>query len=339
MGLELKTKALLKLNLKLFLDYAFIREGAYTNVVSGQLFYDGNVMSQFLPDTSAHNSFFGLTVGQVWQSPFRQFIYESGVALDGTKLQSPPILMSGVYVQGAFRPTNDPLYGHTIDYINGRIIFNNPISLSEDVHANFSYRDVRIGFERDFNQQFIRGFLESKYTTNTITSMQIVYPSGFAQPFPAVFIEVDDRDFEPYELGNRSLIVKDTVKLHIWSLDDLTKDNIVDILTSQARKGLPIIDFNKAPLPLSGIYNTLSNEYVPYQEMARNRELITTIGSGVPVMYYTFFEKTTARNIRSELEYERGLVIIETHTFNNAPTTPLGNSFGPISQLPTIEFS
>uniref|UniRef100_UPI003080230D hypothetical protein n=1 Tax=Mesomycoplasma ovipneumoniae TaxID=29562 RepID=UPI003080230D len=85
MGLELKTKALLKLNLKLFLDYSFIRDGAYTNVTSGQLFYDGNVMSQFLPDINAHQTFYGVSIGQIWQSPFRQFIYESGVALDGTK--------------------------------------------------------------------------------------------------------------------------------------------------------------------------------------------------------------------------------------------------------------
>lgn len=337
MGLEYKLRSLLKLNLKLFLDMHFLREGSFISISSGQIFYDGSDMSVLLPDTNGDDTFFGLSNGQVWQSPFRQFVYESGVPLDGTNVSTPPIQCSGVYIEGAFRPTNDTQFGHTIDYINGRVIFNSPQSLDLKVNASYSAREVRVGFESDFNQQNNRGYLESKYTTNPLTSMQLVYPSGQAQPFPAVFIEVDGRSFKAYELGNRSAIITDTVKLHVWALDDLQRDNIVDILTSQWRKRIPIINFNRAPLPLSGIYNTLSSEYVPYQEILRNQKLITTVGSGVPVMYLADINEVDTANITASAEYERAIVTYEVAVYLNAPVTPLGDYFGPISTIPTIE--
>lgn len=337
MGLEYKLRSLLKLNLKLFLDMHMLRESSFINISSGALFYDGSDMSVLLPDTTADDTLFGTSNGQVWQSPFRQFVYESGVPLDGTNVIVPPTIVSGVYVEGAFRPTNDPQFGHTIDYINGRIIFDSPQSLTLQVNAEYAAREVRVDFEHSFNQQFQKGYLESKYGTNPLSSFQLVYPSGNFQPFPAVFIEVDNRSMKPYELGNRSAIIKDKVILHVWALDDLQRDNIVDILTSQWRKPIPVIDFNRAPLPLSGIYNTLSPEYVPYQEMLRNNRLVTTIGSGVPIRYMAYISDIQSENLNVSQEYERSIVTYDIEVYLNAPTTPLGHLFGPITTIPTIE--
>ena len=99
MGLEYKLRSLIKLNFKLFMDMHFLREGAYMNIASGAQFYDGSDMSVLLPDVAADEMFFGLTVGSVWQSPFRQWVYESGVALDGTNLQAPPMQVGGFQKQ------------------------------------------------------------------------------------------------------------------------------------------------------------------------------------------------------------------------------------------------
>jgi len=337
MGLEYKIRSLLKLNMKLFTDMHLLRESAFINIASGAQFYDGSVMSLLLPDTSADDTLFNVSDGQVWQSPFRQFVYESGVPLDGTNVSAGPIESSGVYVAGAFRATDDPEFSHTIDYINGRVIFDNAIPLDTEVHMDFAAREVRVGFEHDFNQQLDKGYLNSKYRNNPLTSYQLVYPSGNLQPFPAVFIEVADRQFSAYELGNRSAVITDQIKFHVWAQTDLERDNIVDILSSQWRKNVPIIDFNKAPLPLSGILNTLSYEYVPYQEMLRNRELITTVGSGTPVRYNSYINDVQVMNLPSAEEYERALVVYEVEVYLNAPTTPLGHVFGPISTIPTIQ--
>ncbi len=339
MVLDLQIRSLLKLNMKLFLDMHLMRSGAFLSISSGQLFYDGSDMSVLLPDTKADDTLFGVADGQVWQLPFRNLVYESGVVIDGRNVSntSPPIAMSGVYVEGAFRATDDPDFPHVIDYKNARVIFDSPQSSELQVNADFSIKDVRVGFEHDFNQQFNKGYLNSKYTTNPLTSNHLVYPSGFAQPFPAVFIEVDDRSFDAYEIGNRSAIINDEIKLWVWALDDIQRDNIVDILSAQWRKTLPIIDFNVAPLPLSGIYNTLSYEYVPYQEMLRNQNLETTIGNSTPVRYLTYIDEVETQNLGATEEYERSLVTFKVKTYLNAPTTPMGHVFDPISSIGTIE--
>lgn len=335
MSINYGERALLKLNLRLFLDMIFLRNGGFFNVASGTQFYDGSDMSVFLPDAEAHNYYQGLQVGQIFQSPFRQFVYESGVIIDGP--QDPPIVMSGLLIEGSFRGTGDPEFGHTIDFFNGRVIFNDPQSLNLKVNAAFSYREVRLGFASDFNNQFQQGYLESKYATNPGTSSHIVYPSGFAQPFPAVFIDVDERDFESYELGNRSLILKDMVKLHIWALHDIQRDNIFDILTGQMRKSLPLVNFNKVPLPLSGIHNTLSLEYIPYQTLLQNNLTVTTVGSGLSVSHIAYFDQVTGRNMAVAEEFERALVTLKVDRYLNAPTTPIPTLFTPVTTLPQLE--
>ena len=339
MALDYKLRALIKLNLKFFLDMHFLRDGAYYNVPSGAIFYDGSDMSLLLPDTEAHSLLYGVNVGQVWQSPFRQWVYESGIVQDGINLTSPPILASGVYIQGAFRHMSDPVYGHKIDYLNGRVIFNSPILLNERVNAEFAARDVRIDFEHAFNQQFNTGFLESKYLTNPYTSQNLVYPSGNFQPFPAIFIEVAEREFEPYEMGNRSAIIKETINCHIWALDDMQRDNIVDTLTAQWHKRVPMADWNLVPLPLSGIYNTLSDQYVPYQKIIKNETITTSLGSHKPIRFMADIEEVRAFNLppaKEATEYERSLVVMKLHVYLNAPSQTLGGGFGPISQLPTL---
>lgn len=340
MGLELKIRSLLKLNLKLFLDMNFLREGSFINVASGTQFYDGSDLSVLLPDEKAHQTLYGVSFGQVWQSPFRNFVYESGVPLDGTNITTSPYIPSGVYVQGALRTPSDPVFGHTIDYINGRIIFNTPQSPDLKVNMAYAAREVRVDFEHKFNQQYTVGAMESKYFTNPLTSQQVVYPSGAIQPFPAVFIEIDGRDMKPYELGNRSAIITETVKLHVWALDDLQRDNIVDILSSQWRKKLPVIDWNMAPLPLSGIYNTKSPEYITYQDLLRNNRITTTVGIGTPVRYMADFEDimiTNLKPIMGALEYERTMVVFKVKIYLNSPVTPLGHIWSPISTLPMLD--
>jgi len=130
MGLEFKLRSLLKLNFRLFEDTTFIRESAFSNVPSGTIFYDGSVQSLLQLDGNAHNTLGNVQPGQVWQSAFRQWVYESGVPLDGTNVNQSARQVSGVYVHGALRGPGDPEFGHTVDYFNGRIIFNEPLPRS-----------------------------------------------------------------------------------------------------------------------------------------------------------------------------------------------------------------
>lgn len=335
MALQLKRRSLLKLNMKLFMDMHFLRESAFSNVASGQLFYDGGDMSVLLPDTEA-DDLFGLADGQVWQSPFRQWVYESGVPIDGSSADAPPTTYSGVYIEGALRGPGDPVFGHFPDFINGRIIFNTPQSLDLKVSADFAWRHVRIGFEHDFNQQTTESVLDMQYVSNPLTSMQITYPSGKIQPFPAVFIEVDQRTSQGFEIGNRSMTTTDTVRFHVWAANDVQRDDIVDIIDQQVRKVLPLINFNSVPLPLSGLFNTISPEYVTYQDLLKNTEVVSTVGSGLPIGWYAYIDESITANMDGAETYEKGMVEYQVTWYLNAPTGPLGHLFGPIRTLPPV---
>lgn len=318
-------------------------DGNYSNVSSGTTFWDGSVQSVFRPDTDAYQYYTGFTQGRVWQSPFRNWVYESGVVLNnslGISNRELPIICSGIYAYGVFRPQNpvhpdyDANFAHTIDFINGRIIFDTAQSLDMELHADFSYKHVRVEFEDTFNNQFLRGFLESKYTTNPLTSNQLVYPSGFAYPFPAVFIEAVSRTWEAWELGSRSLVAHDVIRCHIWALDNVTRDNLMDLISYQARKQIPLIDFNFAPLPLSGIFNTVSPMYIPYKNLLANPRIPVPGNSSEtsPVIGFNVsINKADPRNIEPAMNqgdiFERGYVDLEFGVYGIAPTTPIGINF------------
>ena len=338
----LKHRSLLKLNLKLLFDYEFLRDGRYTNVVSGQLAPDGSNMSVLLCDTSNDDVLSNFSDGQVWQSPFRNWVYESGIVLNddiGIRDLVLPYRASGVYVGGTFKATSDihesydPAYAHHIDWINGRIVFDNVLSVDESVTmAGFSYKHIRFDFEDAFNRELKEGYLEHEYSTNPLTSSNLVYPSGGLQPFPAVFIETRGRKWKPFELGNRSLIAHDRIVNHIWAGNSMDRDDIADIISYQERKSIPLIDFNFAPLPLSGILNELSPSYIPYQNLLKNPLINNVIGSingtATTVGYMSYIMETEIINDPPFQHFERARVEFVVHTYMYHTTMPLGINTG-----------
>ena len=253
-----------------FLGAELLRDGNYDVITSGTQFYDGYDMSLLIPDTSQEVlAEGGYIAGQVWQSMFRNWVYENPPALNPSAVLAhwpTAFRASGVYIDGAFRLEDDPVYPHTIDYLNGRIIFDSPLSLETIIHGEFTYKTVQILNLREFNNQLINGVLEQQYKTNPFTAGQIVYPSGTTRIaiLPIIFIEDMGRTYSNYQLGDRSLIARDELVCEIWALDESTRDNLIDLVSFQQRKSFPIINYNVAPFALSGIKNQLSPDYVPY---------------------------------------------------------------------------
>jgi len=338
----LKHRSLLKLNLKFFLDYEFLRDGRYTNVASGETAPDGSDMSVLLCDTSNDDYLANFADGQVWQSPFRNWVYESGIVLNqdiGIRDLVLPKVASGVYIGGTFKATSsahesyDAAYSHHIDWINGRIIFDNALAPDESVTmAGFSYKHIRFDFEDAFNRELREGYLESEYATNPLTSHNLIYPSGGLQPFPVVFIETRGRKWKPFEMGNRSLIAKDRIVNHVWTNNSMDRDDIVDIISYQDHKSLPLVDFNFAPLPLSGILNELSPSYIPYQNLLKNPTLSgivgTLNGTATAVGYVCYIVETEIINDPPFQQFERARVEFVIQTYMYHPTSTLGINTG-----------
>jgi len=241
-----------------------------------------------------------------------------------------------VFIDGAFRLEDDPVFPHSIDYLNGRIIFDSPITdLNKRIHGEFSYKTVQLLSLREFNNQLRFGVLEQQFTTNPFTAGQMVYPSGTTRisPLPIIFVEDMGRTFGAYQLGDRSLIARDELVCEIWALDEQTRDNLIDLVSYQQRKSFPIINYNIAPLPLSGFKNELSPDYVPYISLAQNQPLPGPSFSGInPVAFRGFIEDTEVMDLDSFFSesttqqdvFERATVRMIVETYPIMTTTPFG---------------
>lgn len=325
-----------------FLDAELLRDGNYDVITSGAQFYDGFDMSTLVPDTDPEVlAEGGYLPGQIWQSMFMNWVYQNPPALNpSVVLQHWPqaFRASGVYIDGAFRLEDDPVYPHSIDYINGRVIFDSPITdFDKLIHADFTYKTVQILSLRQFNNQIKAGVLEQQYKTNPFTAGQIVYPSGKTSsriaPLPIIFVENLGRNYGNYQLGDRSLVARDTLDCEIWALDESTRDNLIDLVSFQQRKSFPIINYNIAPFPLSGLKNELSPAFVPYLSLAQNLPLPGLAFSGLnPVAFRGFIEETEVADLDSFFTdattqqdvFERAVVRMVVETYPIMPTTPFG---------------
>ncbi|MEE8114739.1 MAG: hypothetical protein V3T23_10330, partial [Nitrososphaerales archaeon] len=301
-----KLRFLMKHSWREFLDAELLRDGNYDVITSGQQFYDGQDLSVLVPDTGEEVlAEGGYVAGQVWQSLFGNWVYQNPPALNPSVVLNhwpTAFRASGVYIDGAFRLENDPIYPHSVDHLNGRIIFDAALPLGTTVHADFTYKTVRILSLREFNNQLSQGILEQQYKTNPFSAGHMVYPSGTNRvyPLPIIFVENMGRTFSNYQLGDRSLVCKDELVCEIWALDESTRDNLIDLVSYQQRKSFPIINYNMAPFPLSGIKNELSPAYVPYISLAQNEPLPGPAFSGVnPIAYRGFIEETEVADLDS----------------------------------------
>ena len=92
----------LLLNIKLLFDSMFLRDGHFKNVTSGATVRSVDV-SKLVRDSSSDNYFAGISGAQVWQSPYQEWVYESGITLNNAPFISgltPPIVASGIIVNG-----------------------------------------------------------------------------------------------------------------------------------------------------------------------------------------------------------------------------------------------
>lgn len=335
-----KLRYLMKTSMRFFLEQELLRDGNYDVVTSGLQFYDGADMSLLVADTSEEvlAEAGGLAAGQVWQSPFKNWVYEDVPALNPSVILAKwptAFRASGVYIDGAFRATNDQTYPHTIDYINGRVIFHSALPLTTRINADYTYKTVNILGLREFNNQLRGATLEQQYLSNPRTANQLVYPSGSTRitPLPIIFIEDIGRRFGAYQIGDRSLVCHDDLTFEIWALDESTRDNLIDVVSFQQRKSFPIINYNIVPLPLSGLWNTISPEFVPYSDLALNNPLPGPQFSGLnPIAFRGFIEETELQDLDSLFSesvtqspvFERATIKMRVVTHPIMPTTPFG---------------
>ena len=233
-------------NIVEFLDWNLMDKGNYFNVTKGELSPNNNDYSLLRLSSSPHFS-----PGQAWDGFRKNWIWQSGIAsspapIVGSNNAYPGV--SGVYVDDTFYPaTGVGTYAHTVDYFNGRVVFDNPIPTGSKVQVEHSYKYINIIYAN--NVPWLR---EVQYRTLDVPSSfslkdkgDFELPSEMRIQLPAIAVEVvPRRSFKGYQLGGGKYIYTD-VLFHCMAEDAYTRNSMLDMITFQDGKTINLFDSNK----------------------------------------------------------------------------------------------
>jgi hypothetical protein len=275
-----------------FFDYELLCKGNYFNSSLGEISPRGYDYSKLKESSNQH-----YVSGEAWEGFRSNWIWQSGVTppsgmtppLVGTNKAIPGI--SGVYICSSGLPATEfypssttGVYKHKVDYFNGRIIFDTPVTTTStgwpDVHvkAEFSYKYINILYAS--NLPYIR---EIQYRTMDKSSFfhdndkgDYEIPAEMRLQLPAIAIEVvPTRSTLPVELGNaaRKFVSTDVI-FHCLAEDDMTRNQLVDIVSLQGDNRVMVLNSDKIaksgafPINYQGVPNSgalsypeLSNQY------------------------------------------------------------------------------
>lgn len=250
-------------NLKTFLDWGFLNIGGFINVGSTANTFNSD------PNKLALVQDPNYTNGQVWQTKYHDWVYDSV-----TFGSSTPTLISAVNVDGSPVSSSD----YILDYVNSRIIFNTAISSSSDVTMNYSYRWIQIHKSSSnlvWWKQFQNDVADDVSQFNQNTGEYAIFAQNRVQ-MPSIVIEpVAKGTSEPYRLGDKSLVVDQDIILHVIATSPAHRNSILDIIRLQEDKVIWLYDTNKlvsdGVLPFN-FDGSLNSSKISYDTMMANTD-------------------------------------------------------------------
>lgn len=219
---------ILETNFKTFFDWAFLCVGSWFDVnINDYSFYSSNIEHcKLLPVTDD-----SYVDGQVWQSIRKDWVWETGVLFNNTT--TTPI--SGIYIDGTYYPNNDSDY--VINYPDGRIIFENPQSVTSEIKLNYSYRNIQTYRASDspwYSYIQYRSFDTSSPDITKTDSGDWFIDGNHRVQLPAIVIESVARSrSKPYELGNNDLVIEQDIEFYVLAETKNERNKILDILRLQ----------------------------------------------------------------------------------------------------------
>ena len=243
-----------------FFEWGLLEAGAFFNVeIPTSGIYGGNAHRLRLVDDPNY------TKGQVWEGFRSNWVWESGVFSD-----DPPINISGVHINGTFyatyshHPNYNASYSHIIDYPNGRVIFDSPITDSSVVTTEYSYRWVKFIYAN--NEPWFRQLQFDSIRSDNPDFLQTGSGdwSQLAQTrtqMPVVAVEVvPRRRFKGYQLGGGQYVWTD-ILFHVMAENESERDKLVDIISMQNDKVIYLFNSDRLakesrmPLDYRGMFS------------------------------------------------------------------------------------
>jgi len=256
---------ILENNLKAFCDWSFLGIGAWFDVnIPAAGAFGGNFHQLRLVDDPAYDA------GQVWETPRKDLVWETGVSYPSGVGTIQPISISGVFINGVgtdyFYESADATYGHYVDYPLGRVVFDSAINTTSAVYMNHSYRWVQtyVADKAPWWQELqYKSFrVDSSHVSQTGSGDWSIGGQHRVQ-LPAIVIEAVSRRYsEGYELGSANLRTFQDVLFHVVAESKWQRNQLVDVLSMQQDKSIYLFNTNKVaengvyPLDYRGMLTT-----------------------------------------------------------------------------------
>lgn len=244
---------MLKENFISYLDWSFINMGAFFKISTPTTgIYGGR------KDVLKRKKQYGVTDGTVWEGHRSNWVWETGVFP-----RAEPTRISGVYINDTFYATGNTTYPFNIDYLNGRIVFDNAIPNTGTVVVE--YADKHVMVTPSDGIPFLRQIQENSFridnpTFNFFGSGDWLTNSEQRLQMPLVGVKVvSNRDHSGYELGG-GLDVKSDIVFYVFGEEEWRVQNLCDIIAEENDRGILLFDPNK--VGASGTYPFDSNNYL-----------------------------------------------------------------------------
>lgn len=272
-----------KENLINFFHWGCINMGGFFNVTLGT---SGTYTTAITKDRLRSVTDARYQNGQVWESFSNHWVWESGILDFATQ----PIAISGVWVNGVLNTNSGNNF--KINYRDGQVIFNSPISTNSLVQCEYPYSWIKwVDAETPWFRQIIT-------LADRIDNGQYLTQSGVWNvlsqerlPLPAVGVKVNSRfTMQGIEIGGGHFVRQDVV-FNVLTEDEDTRNQIKDIIMYQIDKNLICYDFNAQPQSLN-YDGTLGSNPKTYADLVNS----TASGTAYRTMY---FENITGNDLGS----------------------------------------
>lgn len=220
----------LTINLEAFFDWSLLEAGGYEDVHIDptDALNDSTLLPVHMPSQPD---------GRIWQAPHRNWVWESGLDSDRQ-----PIPISGVYLGGVLHPQDGSYY---INYPEGRVVFNDPISTTTVVQVEYSYKWM------NFYNQTVPWFRDVIFDAYRFEVGPDAQPSGFvgllkqnSVQLPAIVIETGGRRSVPRQLGNLSQWTYQDFLFHVLAENVEDRDFMIDVFSNQKDSSIDLFDEN-----------------------------------------------------------------------------------------------
>jgi len=227
-------------NIKGWLDWGMLHHGAYNFYLKDQDSFFADNESRLHPAVDGR-----YPQNCVWEGVGAAgWVWESGVTPMSGGIA--PFRVSGIYIDNTFISINDtsgPSRFH-VDYLHGRILFEESQDPLSDIRAEYTSRSVFVGMADSRNFQNLMLESVEEFLSNTV-------PSGTASRdeqiwLPSIFIEVQSGSGRGLMLGGGQIKLR-TIVLHIFADSAGERNLLLDWLDFQNRTAFVLGDINSMP--------------------------------------------------------------------------------------------